>query len=176
MPEQLKIPTSQLKKSGIIDLDGLYKNMQRWFYDNQYYFEEPTTRLRPGSASGVQYEYKWIAWRKVNAYVKYNISVYMYLWDVEDIEVIKEGKKVKLTKCRIMIEFSGNVELDYTNMFGKSKFGKVLFNIYNNMVLQKERGLAMWWDELYYRIYKLQTITKEYLDMESKGNAYYDIW
>ena len=75
-----------------------------------------------------------------------------------------------------MIEFSGNVTLDYTNMFGKSKFGKVLFNIYNNMVLQKERGLAMWWDELYYRIYKLQTITKEYLDMESKGNAYYDIW
>jgi|TARA_B100002003_G_C14118291_1_gene537842 hypothetical protein len=176
MSEKVFIRKMVLQKAGIIDLDGLYKVMQRWFYDNKYYFEEGTSRERPGTAAGVEFEWKWTAWRKVNGYLKFHINLFFHAWDVQDIEVIKEGKKVKLTKCRLKIEFDGAIELDYTNRFSKTVFGKMLFNLYNTFVLKGEKILANWWDELYYRVYKLQTIAKEYLDMESKGNAYYDIW
>lgn len=175
-PRNIPIRLMVLQKIGIIDLDGLYKNMQRWFYDNQYYFEEPTSRIRPGTAAGIEYEFKWTAWRRVNAFVKYNIKVFFHVYDAKEIEVIKEGKKVKLTKCRIKIEINGDMEMDYTNMFGKSRFGKILFNAYTTFILKEDKVLAMWWDELYYRVYKLQTIAKEYLDMEARGNAYYDMW
>ena len=174
-PNKVTIRKMVVKKVGIVDLDGLYKVMQRWFYDNNYYFEEPTTRIRPGSAAGVEYEYKWIAWRKVNSYAKYWINVWIYVWDAKKIEVIKEGKKVELTKCRIEMEFDGWVELDWTKRFN-TKFEKFLFWFYNQLILRPEKIISLWWDELYYRVYKLQTITKEYLDMESTGNAYYDIW
>jgi hypothetical protein len=165
-----------IQKVGIIDLDGLYKTMRRWFYDYKYYFEEPTSRVRPGSAAGIELEWIWKAWRKINDYAKFNVRVYFYIWDVKDLEVIKDGEKVKLTKCRIMIEFDGDVEFDYSNVFEKTKIGRYLFNIYNNLILQHERQLAAWWDQHYYHLYKLQTITKEYLDMEAKGNAYYDMY
>jgi len=165
-----------IKKVGIIDLDGLYQTMYRWFYDQKYYFEEGTSRLRPGSPAGVQYEYRWTAWRKVNDYVKFNISTWIYVYDAKELEVIKEGKKIKLTKCRLQIELDGSVEMDYTGRFSKTKFGQFLFWFYNSFILQEEKFVANWWDELYYRMYKLQTIIKEYIDMEAKGNAYYDIW
>ncbi|MCK4521843.1 MAG: hypothetical protein KAU20_04670 [Nanoarchaeota archaeon] len=168
------VPT--IKKVGIFDMDGLYKVMQRWFYDNKYYFEETLYKHKPGTAAGKEEEIGWTGWRKVNDYVKFHIKVFFHIYDIKNIEVIKEGKKVKLTKCRVWIEFNGDVELDYTKRFGQSKFGKFLFDVYNKFVLQEEKVLSNWWDELYYRVYKLHTITKEYLDMESKGNAYYDIW
>jgi len=176
MSQKVTIRKTVLKKVGIIDLDGLYRTMQRWFYDNNYYFEEPTSRIRPGTAAGVEYEFKWVAWRKVSDYVKFWINVWIYVWDAKDLEVIKDGKKVKLTKCRLQIEFDGYVELDYTNRFQKTKFLQWLMNFYHKYILREEKVISNWWDELYYRVYKLQTIAKEYLDMESKGNAYYDIW
>lgn len=173
---EISVGKRVIKKVGIIDLDGLYKTMQRWFYDNKYYFDEPTSRIRPGSAAGVELEYDWRVWRKINDYAMHRIRVWFYLWDVKDIEVIKDGKKVKLTKCRLQIEFDGNIEIDYSKTYGKTWLGKLIFPIYNTLILQEEKVLSMWWDELYYRLYKLQTIAKEYLDMESKGNAYYDVW
>ena len=176
MPEMISTRKMIIQKAGVIDLDGLYRTMQRWFYDNQYVFEEPTSRMRPGSDAGPEYEWKWKNWRKVSDYVKYHESVFFHVWDAKDFEVIKEGKKVILTKCRLKIEIDGNVELDWTKKFTETKFSQFLFKFYNKYILKEERILSLWWDELYYRLYKLQTIAKEYLDMESKGNAYYDIW
>ena len=174
--KEIPIRKMIIKKVGLIDLDGLYKTMHKWFYDNNYVFEEPTSRIRPGTAAGVEYEFKWKCWRKVSGYVKYHLNVWIYLWDAKDIEVVKEGKKIKLTKCRLQIEIDGFMELDWTKRFSKTKLGMFLFWFYNMYILKEERVLSLWWDELYYRAYKLQTIVKEYLDMEAKGNAFYDIW
>ena len=173
-----KIPVRKMtiKKVGIIDFDGLYKTMQKWFYEQKFVFEEPTSRIRKGTPAGVEYEFKWWAWRKVDVYAKYHMHIWFYLYDVKEIEVIKNGKKITLTKCRLQIEMDGHVELDWTKKFQNSKFQKLLFDFLNNFILQEEKVISMYWDELYYRMYKLQTIVKELLDMESRGNAYYDMW
>jgi hypothetical protein len=31
-------------------------------------------------------------------------------------------------------------------------------------------------DQLWYVVYKLQRVTKEFLDFDTKGNAFYDAW
>lgn len=178
--ESLKMRQMTLRKYGIIDLDGLYKAVYRWFYDEKMYFEEPLSRVRPGTAAGKEYEYRWTGWRKINDYAKQNIRIQTHVWDAKDIEVVRDGHKIRLTKCRIRIEFNGEVEVDYKKSDGstifKGKFGSILGKMYNTFILQEERQLANWWDELYYRLFKLHTICKEYLDMEAKGNAYYDVW
>ena len=45
MPEKIPIRLMVIKKVGIIDLDGLYKTMYRWFYDNNYANKEATVGL-----------------------------------------------------------------------------------------------------------------------------------
>lgn len=176
MSEKRELRYMVVEKAGVVDLDGLYKMMQRWFYDNKYYFEEGLHRQRATLPSGEEYEWKWTGWRKVNEYIKFNISLFFHIWDAQDMEVIKNGQKIKLTKCRVRIEFNGNVEYDWKKTFEKTKFHLFLRKVYHKFLLKEERQMAWYWDELYYRVFKLQTIAKEYLDMEAKGNAYYEVW
>ncbi len=44
--------------------------------------------------------------------------------------------------------------------------------------MQPMEGAAgtVWWDEMQYKLHKFHTVVKEFLDMESKGNAYYEVW
>lgn len=171
-----ELPTvATLKINGIFDFDGLYKVMHDWFVDMKYYFEEVLYKHKVPSAAGAEEHIKWEGWRKVDEYAKFNIKVYIILWDMKEIEVIKGGQKKKLTKARLKIEFDGNVEVDYAKRFQKSFFLKKLFDFYNEYVLKK-RISTVYEDQLYYRILKLYTVAKEYLELETKSNSYYDMW
>jgi len=88
---------------------------------------------------------------------------------------MKEGKKQKLTKARVWIELNCEVDLDYNNLFEKSKFLEGIRKFLNNIVL-RSRIDNLWWDELYYRTLKLHRFIKELLETETKTNAYYDVW
>jgi hypothetical protein len=173
-------PTNKLtiKFNGIFDFNGLYKVAHDWIVNQNYYFEEKLYKHKVPTPAGAEQDIMWEGWRKVNEYVRYWINVYIKLFDLKEIEVIKEGKKKKLYKARMFIEISGKVELDYSNRFGNSLFGIMLRNFMHKHVWKYTEGRisSIWGDELYYRTLKLHQVIKEFLDMESKGNAYYDMW
>lgn len=171
-----KEPVNILKFNGIFDFDGLYKVMHDWLVDRQYYFEESLYKHKVPTPAGAEQHIKWDCWRKVNAYVKYWINIYFILRDMKEVEVIKDGERKKLTKARLLIVFGGKVELDFSKRFPHNRLAKNLMDFLINYIWKPEKVVSMWWDELYYRIYKFQRVVKEYLEMESKGNAYYDMW
>jgi len=166
---------ANLKINGIFDFDGLYRVMHDWFGEMKYYFEEILYKHKVPSPSGAEEHIKWTGWRKVTEYIKFNIYIYIILRDMKEIEVIKNGQKKRLTKARMTMEFSGNVEVDYTNRFQNSPFFRNLFHFFNDYVMKK-RIDTLYTDQLWYRIIKLYTVAKEYLEFETKSNAYYDMW
>ena len=167
-----------IRYDGIFDLDSLYKLIQKWFVDQGFYFEEVAFKHKVPSPAGAEQDYDFRGWRKISEYVKFNIRVFIKLYNLKDIEVIKEGKKKKLSKAVLKISIKGEMELDYKNRFEKNNFLKALRNFYNKYILKEEEGVigGIYWDQLYYRLFKLHAAIKEHLDMESKGNAYYDMW
>jgi len=167
-----------IKYDGICDIDGLYKLIQQWFVDQGFYFEEPTIKHKVPSPAGAEQDQDMRGWRNVNEYVRFNLKVYLKIRDLKEIEVIKEGKKKRLSKCRLRIYIAGDIELDWQGKFDKSPFLQQLKKFYNKYIIKEDEGIigGVWWDQLYYRMFKLTTIIKEFLDMESKGNAYYDMW
>jgi hypothetical protein len=167
--------TERLKYVGILDLDGLFKTMYQWYNDYGYEFHEKTVKHKVPGPLGADQEIEWTGWRKINGYVKFWVDVYFHLWQLKDVEVIKEGKKVKLSRARMLIEFSGRVDLDYSNRFGGSRFLQALQDWYHKFVIKKEID-SIYTDQLYYRILKLYTVCKEYLDMEAKHNASLRRW
>ena len=166
---------ANLKINGIFDFQGLYRLMHDWLVDMKYYFEETLYKHKVPSPAGAEEHIRWYAWRKVTEYIRFDIYIYLILRDMKEIEVIKDGKKKILTKARMTIEFRGKVEVDYSKKFQKTPFLKKLFDFYNNYVLKK-RIDTIYTDQLYYRILKLYTLAKEYLEFETKSNAYYDMW
>ena len=99
----------------------------------------------------------------------------MHMHDMEKIEVIKNGKKVILTKARVRFVLDMKLETDYSGRFSGNRFLGKLKTFYEKYIFKKELE-GKWEDKLYYHLFKLQAIIKEYMDLETKTNAYYDVW
>lgn len=167
------IPT--IKFGGIFDYDGLMKVMRAWIVDQGYEFHETSLKYKVPSPAGAESEHVWWGWRKVNSYVKYHVDIFFHFWHLHDVEVVRDGKKQKLQSAKIQIEISGRCELDWSNRFAGSKLMQALADFYDNYIIKRKID-TIHGDQLYYRLYKLQKVAKEYLEFESKESAYQDMW
>jgi len=164
-----------VKLSGVFDFKSLYKVMHDWFVERGYFFEEGLYKHKVPSPAGAEQDIRWTGWKKINEFIKYWIKVYIKLWDIKQLEVVKNGEKKILTKARIRIEFDGEVEADYANRFNRSKFLQTLQDFYLRYIIKKDLD-HIYTDQLWYVIYKLHKVTKDHLDFDTKGNAFYDVW
>ncbi len=164
-----------IKYGGIIEYNKFLKTLRDWMVTQGYEFHERSLKHKVPTPTGAEEEFQWWGWRKVNSYVKYHIDVFIHVWDLHDVEVVREGKKQKLQSLRMQVEMSGRCELDWSSRFGGSKFLQSMANFYNTYIVKKNID-NIWTDELYYRVYKLQQTAKNFLDFETKTSAYEDMW
>lgn len=167
--------TLRIKHQGVFDMQGLFKTIRNWFLDHSYEFHETDIKHKVPSPSGYEEEYAMYGIKEVNSYIRFKITVYMIIYDIKDVEVVRDGKKHKLTQASLNMELWGAIEYDWQNRFDSSSFLQSLRDFMNKYVIKKTLDVK-WEDELYYRVYKLQTAIKEYLDFETKSNAYQGVW
>jgi hypothetical protein len=170
-----KLPASRLKFQGIINYEGLFKLIRQWFLDQGYEFHHEVLKHKLPSPAGYEQELKMSGWKKVNEYSKFNIQLYFHVYDIKDVEVIKEGKKTRLKSLRLTLEISPSVDLDYTKRFGGSRFLQGLQDFFLKYVYKEEISTVME-DQIWYRVLKLQKAIKDYFDFEAKTNAYEGVW
>lgn len=159
-----------LNYDGIFDLEALYHECTQFFAEKGFKFEEPTYKVK-----ATEEEITWKPERKVTDYVKYTMAINFWILDKKDVDVIKEGKKVKLTKAHVRILLGCEVIKDYSGRFKGKPYLKKIKNFYEKFVFKKEFD-TIWDDELYYNLYDLHTLLKKHLDSDTKANAFYDVW
>jgi hypothetical protein len=97
------------------------------------------------------------------------------MWGEYDIEVIKKGKKKKMSNVRMILTLNGEIEAPYANLFGQRRWNlpmeRRLLSIFHNYVLKREFEL-MYIDVLYYEIYHFHADIKEYMGLSAKGRPY----
>jgi len=160
-----------IRYKGVLDLDGLYRIIVQWLKARRFWFHESTYKHKVPSPFGAEEEITFRAERKCNNYYKDDIVVYFHIWDQQDVEVIKEGKKQKLIKAKVEIRIQGTLGLDYQGRFEKTAFAQKLRNFMHKYII-KETIENIWADELYYRTLKLQALIKDYIDMQTKSHEY----
>ncbi len=156
----------QIKYVGIVDFDGLYRMMVDWFTDRKYDFYEKLYKDKPP-----ELELEWIAMRKVDDFYKYQIEIYFHLWDVREVDVIKDGVKKKMIECRMMIWFDPILIIDWQDKWKGGWMVEKMFSFYTKNVIKREIELK-YGDPLWYHTYNLMTRVKEHLGMETGSNAY----
>lgn len=164
-----------IKYSGIFHLDGLMKTTRNWIVNQGYEFHETGLKHKVPSPKGAEREFVWWGWRKVNSYIKFHVDVWLKFNELHDVEVVRDGKKQKLQSAALQIEISGRCELDWSNRFGGSRFLQALGDFYDKYIIYKDID-TIYTDQLYYRLYKLQQVIKQYLNMETKDSAFEDMW
>jgi len=156
----------QVKYVGIVDFDALYKMMTQWFIERDYDFYEGMYKDKPP-----ELELDWVAKRKVNDFYQYKFEIYFHLWDIREVDVIKDGVKKKMIETRMMIQFSPILRIDWQDRWTGNWFIKTMFKFYTENVIKREIELK-YADTLWYHFYNLQGKVKDCLGMETGGNAY----
>ncbi|MBN1386018.1 hypothetical protein JW968_03515 [Candidatus Woesearchaeota archaeon] len=160
---------------GLFDLAGMIQLIQSWLEENQYAYQEKKYKHKVPTPKGVEEDYHAFGRRRMDTYVAFEIHVQFKAWDMQDVEVIKDGRKVKMQKGRIRIEMWCVLELDWKSAFETSKFMEKVRNFYNEFIVKKEID-TIWGDYIYYIMLKLHGEIKKFLNMEASSNIYITRW
>ncbi len=164
--EEWSLQQDFLKYKGVWDMKKVYQAMQAWFSSRGYRFMEEMYKEKPPET-----EIKWAAKRLIDDYYLYHISLKFHIWDMENVEVVKDGKKKVLQQGRMKITFSAKVVTDYSGRWEASVFKKWLEKVYNKAIIRRDIEFKHM-DNLYYVLYGLHEHTKQLLGMETSGGAY----
>ncbi len=165
-----RLPPAFILFKGIMDFDAFYIMLVRWFKQRRFEFHETLYKAKPPKL-----DLHWEAGREKTAYAKEFIDVYFKAYEVEEVEVIKNGKKKKMLKLEVTMTITPRVELAYSDIFGEKKWNlewqRRLLDFFNRYVLRKEIDL-MYEDVLWYETYKLHADIRKYLKMEAQGHTW----
>lgn len=175
MSKKFELSTFTLRYKGTFDWEGLYKAMKGWFKEREYDFLEKRYKHKLQAGGFTEIEVNWECWRDETEYMRDWIHVYFHIWDYKEMEVIKDGKKVRLAKARMKIEITPFLEADYEDRWQDSAFKRKLRDFYHRFMYRVEIE-SLWEDKLWYNSNKLVQMAKRFLGVESESEAFDDYW
>lgn len=171
-----KMPSLPLfvRYKGIFDLEAVYKAVYDWLKSRGFEIHETKfkTYERP---HGREHQIDWTAWSNETDFVRNWIDVHWRFIDVVELDVVKDGKKKKLSKCLADVKIQHYIEFDYSERFVKTVFQMHVLNFLQGWLFKKKID-TLWEDKLRFKCYELQNVIKETLDADTKGNEHFDVW
>ncbi len=164
-------PDFVIRYKGAVDFDGLYNMICKWMRYRKFKVYEVNHKFKPP-----EIEIELDGRRKKDAYKRDRIYIHFHMFKNKDVEVLRGDKVIKMIELRMKILFKSYIDTNYPNIIGwqrwkSSKFTLFLQNFFNKYIIKKEIDLQDS-DVLYYELYELHAKVKEFLKLESRGNAY----
>ena len=165
MSKIIKMPVSTIKYAGFVDEKKVLNAIRAWFIDEGFEFREPTYKHKVG-AEGLQIEVKMNGEKRVTSYIKFIIEMHMWIREIKEVPVVKDGVQQMAKEGKFWIETGGTLEMDWQNRFEGNKFLQALHDFYlKHIAFQKIQ--MKWWDTLYYKIYKLNSVIRNAIGFET---------
>lgn len=131
------IKDSKVKYKGIIDLKLIYKKLREWLMREGY--SDPcnegekkySERIKP---TGKQMEIVWESKKKEEVgYFTLQIKIEFFINNLNEVEVEKDGRKIKLDSGEFEVKFSSNL---IRNADGKWDEDSFMFKIYERFIIK----------------------------------------
>lgn len=124
------ISKQKITYEGLFDAQTLYKIIDEWFEERGYDKREAlnTESVLPESKN---IELLLEPWKKITDYAKIVIRLRIQMTNLKEVEIKKDGGKIKLNQGKVHLVFDGILETDYENKWeGKPMFYviKVMFD------------------------------------------------
>jgi len=163
--DEVKIVSGlKLKWNGVFNLSDLYQKTKMWldyegYGDEKKNFKEERyiERVKPG---GKQLEIVWKGEKNLSDYFSNVIQVNFQFLGLNDIEMQQDGKKKKMQKANVTIEFNASL---IKNRQGKWPRDSLMKKIYEKFVVRKRiEGYSI---DFYNQIYSFHNEVKTYLNL-----------
>ncbi len=111
---ELIVDHIRLTYEGLFEATELYKLIDGWFREKGYDKREikNVEKVRP---EGKYVELELMPWKKVTDYLMFEIKLRIIMTDLKEVEIEKEGRKMRLNQGSVKIVFDGYFTTDYEN-------------------------------------------------------------
>ncbi len=170
-PTEINARTLTIRYRGLFDFDGLYNVIVQWMKARRFWFHETKYKHKVSSPFGAEQEITFTGDKKVTDFYAHAITIDLHLWDMTEVEVVQKGIKKTLTNARMQIDIQGTLSLEYEKRWEVSTFWMAVRDWWMKYIMRREVE-SIYYDEIYYRTYRLHNVIKKFLDMEAKGHEY----
>lgn len=152
----LVVDQLKLSYEGLFDLAELYRLIDSWFYEKGWDKYEHVNQ-EAVTPSGRQVHLVLEPYKNITDYFKIIIRLKINFTDVKDIEVEKEGQKLRLNQGEVKMLFDGYVVSDRRSLWNRRPFYWFLSILFNKYFFKEHYSKAERWllsdlDDLYQRI------------------------
>lgn len=159
---RLLVDHEKLNYEGLFNVTELYQLIDNFFrekgFDKREVMNEEHIRTE-----GKYIMIELMPWKKITDYINHIIRIEIKMFGIKDVEVEKDGHKIKLNKGRMNIIFDAYLETDYEHrweqkpmfFFLRTIFDKFIYGIYT------KEGAG----ELKATTYELKDVIKGFLNL-----------
>ncbi|MBI1970256.1 hypothetical protein HYS47_00765 [Candidatus Woesearchaeota archaeon] len=165
---------TNVKFKGVFDFTELYRQTRdrlvdkgygskpSWKYMEKLYQEKRTTDPREGKSG-------WIWWRtkkteEGSTFYTLHIDLDFHFRYFRDIEVMQEGKKLRVQKGEVEVVLNGYMLLDPEDKWKKHWFLKHVLELFYKRIWRKRRDMIR--NTVISDTYKIQNHIKEFFDLK----------
>lgn len=152
--------TIYVRHKGFFDFNKLLREIKGWFASN--YFKHGESKHKYKAADR---EVEFWGEIKINDYVRYRMDVSVKVWDMKDVEVIRDGQKSASNEGRLQVVINGKAQLDWIKRFGGSKFLQGVHDFYQKFIVHRSIE-RQWVGPLVGKMYSLQKTIKDSIGFE----------
>lgn len=165
MAEKDKIYQSKLKHAGIFNFKDFYNFVYDWYSDEGYIIIE-NSYSEKSAGDAKEMTIKWIVYKKISDYFKFEIKINWFITEMRPIEVQKEGKKVKMNSGIIELKIYALLYKDYENRWEDTPVFKFLRGLYDRYIIRSR--IDEYEDKLTEDTEESRLQMKAFLDLEGK--------
>ncbi|MDP7323380.1 MAG: hypothetical protein QF632_01310 [Candidatus Woesearchaeota archaeon] len=111
---EVLVDKMRLTYEGLFSIYDMYKMIDEWFEEKGYDKRE-VKNIESVFPEGKYIEVVMEPWKKLTDYAKSVIKVRMIFSDIKEVQVEKDGMKVKMNQGRAHFVFDAFLETDYEN-------------------------------------------------------------
>lgn len=166
MAEKEQIFSSKMKSAGFFNFADFYRFCYRWLSEEKDFDLAETAYKEKIKGDAKEIEIEWRGSLKVTDYFKFEVKVEYRILGLTDVELVRDGHKIKTNKGEVEVELKGVLVRDYDGKFEKSATQKFFRSVYEKWIIparinQYEEKLIEICDEFLSQ-------AKAFLDLEGK--------
>lgn len=132
MSEKRTVFKGKIKQAGNFNFKDLYSFIYDFIMEDGYKVFE-ASYLERVTGDSKYLEIRWVLTKDLTGYFQSVINMDWQIIGLKDVEIEKDGKKVKTNNATIEIKFKGTLVIDYKDQFN-TDFTKYLRKIFDNFV------------------------------------------
>ena len=156
----------KIKQGGIFHFKDFYSFTYDWLISEDYdLIEKKYSEKVVGDAK--ELEIIWEAYKKISDYFRFVIKMRWLILGMKDVEVQREGKKVKMNSGVLEVTFQAILEKDYEGRWEDRPMWKFLRGVYDRYIVKSR--IDKYEDKVVLELISLIDQSKAFLALEAKA-------